>query len=166
MASPDLHPTSLCIRKLQHRLVGRELSQQVLGKRGGCSHGKSQSQAHFKSWGTDRPQEPCARLPLPTNPVTLPSISQQSRTPTTSDCLCIKALITVPYARPLSSNHRSCSSGEPRAAPNCPSLCGQHKIPHGSPSSHFPTGTFCPNTLLTGEREQTATGLMKSQMKA
>lgn len=139
MASPDPPPTSSCIRKLQHRLVGR-------GRDVTTDIGQTW---RLQLWGrvslklTPSPGEPTDLRnhvqghPHLTNPVTLPGTSQQSRTPMTSDCLCLEALITVPHARPFSSNSRSCSSGEPRAALNWPSAYRQHTIPHGSLNTHF-----------------------------
>lgn len=75
-----------------------------------------------------------------------------------SDCLCLKALITVPGARPLSSN-RFFSLGEPRVA---------QTVLQSMSSTHSPTGALCskPNTLLGGDREGTAKGLRRGQMKA
>lgn len=158
MASPDPHPTSSCIRKLQHGWVGKQRAVTTgIGQMQGLQPWGRVSLRLTPSLGelTDL-RNHVQGHPRLTNPITLPSISQQSRTPTTSACLCLEALIPVPHARPLSSNSRSCSSGQPRAAPNCPSLCGQHTIPHGSLSIHFPTRALCPkpNTVLTGEREQ------------
>lgn len=136
---------------------------------GGAAIGESRSHTRTGCWGADRSEEPTQKAAHAlTNPVTLPSTSQQSRTPLASDCLCLEALIAVPCARPLSSNNRFCSSGEPRAAPNCPSVCGQHTLPHSSLSICSPTGALCPepNTLLGGDGEGTAKCLRKGRMKA
>lgn len=140
MASPDPPPTSSCTRKLQHGLAGRGRDVKTdIGQTRGLQLGERVSLRFAPSLTELTDLRNCVQShPHLTNPVTLPSTSQQSRTPTTSDCLCLEALITVPHARPFSSNGRSHSSGEPRAALNCLSAYGQHTILHGSLNTHFP----------------------------
>lgn len=101
MASPDPHPTSSRIRKLQHRLVGRGRAVTTgIGQRWGL-----QAWRRVRLRLTPSPGELTELRnhvqghPRLTNPVTLPSTPQQSRTSTTSDCLCLEALSTVPRAR-------------------------------------------------------------------
>jgi len=118
---------------------------------GGAAVGESQSCARTGCWGADRREEPTEGHPHPCEPCHSAQHFSAIENASGLRLSLPRGSDRCPQRKAAQFKQQVLQLRRAQAAPNCPSDCKQHMLPHGRPDTGSPTETL-PKTKYPARR--------------